>query len=141
MRKISVTRSSLLTTIVIVVLLAALPFAVWELWQTGELYVLSRRFVDDMMARLSGPGRMRFIFQPTAAIILGTRDGLKDARAGAPPFLSGLLFHPTKRPGLFAARLYRSATWLPSRYCWMSSPRFSFSGWCIRTPPCCWDRC
>ncbi len=101
MRKIPITRSSLLTTIVIVVLLAALPFAVWEFWQTGELYVLSRRFVDDMMARLSGPGRMRFIFQPTAAIILGTRDGLKDARAGSPPFLSALVFHPARRPGLF----------------------------------------
>jgi hypothetical protein len=87
------------------VLLAATPFAVWEFVHTGELYVLSHRFVDDMVARLHGPGRMRFIFQPTVAIILGVRDGVKDARAGNPPFLSGLVFHRTDRPGLLRGAL------------------------------------
>jgi hypothetical protein len=91
--KISTSRSTLLTAIVIVVLLAATPFAVWEFAHTGELYVLSHRFLDDMVARLSGPGRMRFIFQPTVAVLLGMRDGVKDARAGKPPFLSALMFH------------------------------------------------
>jgi len=47
--------------------------------------------MDDMIARLHGPGRMRFILQPTVAIILGARDGVKDARGGKPPFLSGLI--------------------------------------------------
>jgi|SRR5271166_4397158 len=35
---------------------------------------------------------MRFILQPTVAIILGAHDGVKDARAGNPPFLWGLMF-------------------------------------------------
>jgi hypothetical protein len=98
--KISISRSSLLTAIVVAVLLIATPFAVVEFFRTGELYVLSRRFVDDMVARLHGPGRLRFILQPTVAIVLGARDGLKDARAGNPPFLWDLLFHSSNRPGL-----------------------------------------
>ena len=95
--KISISRSSVLTAIVIAVLLAATPFAIWEFVRTGELYVLSHRLVDDMVARLHGPGRMRFILQPTVAIILGARDGVKDAHAGSPPFLSALVFRTGRR--------------------------------------------
>ena len=98
--KISISRSSLLTAIVIAVLIAAMPFAIAEFFRTGQIYILSRRFVDDMLARLHGPGRLRFIFQPTVAIVLGARDGVKDARAGNSPFLWGLVFHPADRPGL-----------------------------------------
>ncbi len=86
-------------------LIAATPFAVAEFFRTGQLYVFSRRFVDDMVARLHGPGRLRFIFQPTAAIVLGARDGVKDARAGEPPFLWGLVFHSADRPGLLRSAL------------------------------------
>jgi len=98
--KISLSRSSLLTIVVIAVLLAATPFAVWEFLQTGELYMLSHRFLDDIVARFHGPGRLRFILQPAVSIILGARDGVKDARGGNPPFLSGLVFHPKERPQL-----------------------------------------
>jgi hypothetical protein len=98
--KVSITRSRLLTAIVIVVLVAATPFAVAEFFRAGELYVFSRRFVDDMLARLHGPGRLRFIFQPMVAIVLGARDGIRDARAGNVPFLWGLVFHAADRPGL-----------------------------------------
>jgi hypothetical protein len=45
------------------------------------------------VARPSGPGRLRFILQPVMAILLGTRDGVKDSRAGSPPFPWGLVFH------------------------------------------------
>jgi hypothetical protein len=62
--------------------------------------MFSHRFWPDLVARFHGPGRMRFILQPTVAIILGARDGVKDARAGNPPFLWGLVFHPADRPGL-----------------------------------------
>jgi hypothetical protein len=72
--------------------------------QTGSFYPFSREFFQDMLARLSGPGRFRFILQPVVAILLGARDGVKDARAGSPPFLWGLLFHPEHRN-----RLVRSA--------------------------------
>jgi hypothetical protein len=90
--------------LVVMVLAAALPFAVWEFAHTRELYILSRRFLDDIVARLHGPGRLRFILQPIFAILLGARDGIKDARADRPPFLWNLLFYSTDRP-----RLVRSA--------------------------------
>jgi hypothetical protein len=103
--KVFISRSSLLTAIVIAVLVVALPFAVVELLNTGELYVFSHRFLDDMVTRLHGPGRLRFILQPTVAIVLGARDGLKDGRAGKPPFLWGLVFNPSDRPGLIRSAL------------------------------------
>lgn len=89
----------------IALLLIATPFAVREFVHTGQLYVLSHRFMEDLVARLHGPGKMRFVFQPIAATILGARDGVKDARAGKPPFLSGLVFHPADRPGLLRSAL------------------------------------
>jgi hypothetical protein len=103
--KISISRSNLLPTIVIEVLLAAVPFAIAEFLGTGQLYVFSRRFLDDMVARLHGRGRLRFIFQPTVAIVLGARDGVKDARAGNLPFLWSLVFHASDRPGLLRSAL------------------------------------
>jgi hypothetical protein len=102
--KISISRSSLLTVLVIVALAVAVPFAVVEFMKTGEFYLLSHRFADDMVARLHGPGRLRFILQPVVAILLGARDGIKDARAGKPPFLWGLVFRIADR-----AELLRSA--------------------------------
>jgi hypothetical protein len=89
---LSLSRDSILPAIVIIVLLA-LPFAVWEFFQTGELYIFSHRFWPDLIARLHGPGRMRFILQPTVAVLLGARDGVKDCRANKPPFVWGLVFH------------------------------------------------
>jgi hypothetical protein len=103
--KITISRSSVLTTIVIVALLAATPFAIWEFVTTGELYVLSHRFYDDLVARVHGPGRLRFIFQPTVAAILGVRDGIKDAREGNPPYLFALAFHAARRSGLLRSAL------------------------------------
>jgi hypothetical protein len=103
--KISISRSSALTWVVVAVLLAALPFAVSEFIKTGEFYLFSPRFLRHMTARLSGPGRLRFILQPAVAILLGCRDGVKDARAGAPPFLSALLFYRTGQAGLLRSGL------------------------------------
>jgi hypothetical protein len=39
------------------------------------------------VARLDGPLHFRFVVQPLVAMILGARAGLRDARAGEPPFL------------------------------------------------------
>jgi hypothetical protein len=103
--KISISRSSLLTALVIVAIAIALPFAVVEFIKTGEFYILSHRFINDMLARLHGPGRLRFILQPIAAIVLGARDGVKDARAGKRPFLWGLVFRSADRAGLLRSAL------------------------------------
>ena len=42
---------------------------------------------EDFLARLDGPLHFRFFLQPTMAIILAVRAGLKDAREGRPAFL------------------------------------------------------
>ena len=62
---------NILFGIVIVVLIASVPFALVETHQTGEIYIFSRRFIDELPKRLTGPGRLRFILQPLAAIIFG----------------------------------------------------------------------
>ena len=103
--KLSFTRTSILSTLVVLALVAAIPFAVWEFIHTGKLYILSHRFLEDIVARLHGPGRLRFILQPVAATAFGTRDGLKDARAGRPPFLRDLIFHKGERRGLMRSAL------------------------------------
>lgn len=89
--KISLSRSSILTALVIVVLLAALPGTIQRLVRTGDPYLLTRQFFEDLLARLSGPGRLRFILQPVTAIFIGMRDGIRDSRLGYPPFLSALV--------------------------------------------------
>lgn len=47
---------------------------------------------DTIEAMLHGPGRLRFLVQPLLAIALGVRDGRRDAAAGRPPYVSGVLF-------------------------------------------------
>jgi len=90
-------RTSILYAVVVAILLAALPGAMRKLIQTGDPYLLSERFFQDILARLSGPGRLRFIVQPTVAILLGVRSGIKDARAQAYPFIWALAFHGKRR--------------------------------------------
>lgn len=103
--RISISRSAVLWAIVVAALLIALPFAVAELFARGELYLLSHRFLEDMAARLHGPGRLRFVLQPTIALLFGTRDGVEDARARRLPFLWGLVFGPSERPALMRSAL------------------------------------
>jgi hypothetical protein len=90
--KISLSRSSLLIAIASVILLSALPGAIRRVIQSGDPYLFKQRFFEDLWARLLGPGRLRFLVQPTAAILLGVRDGKRDSRVGRPAFLSGLVF-------------------------------------------------
>ena len=51
------------------------------------------RFID----RLTGPMHVRFIVQPVMAIILGIRDGIRDAREGRTPFLQDVCTRPEGR--------------------------------------------
>ena len=97
----SISRTSILYAVMIALLLSALPGAIRKLIQTGHPYLLTERFVQDILARLSGPGRLRFIVQPTVAIMLGVRSGIKDARDRVPPFLWALAFHGKRRRELF----------------------------------------
>ena len=92
-----VSRTSILFAIVGVVLLTALPSAIQRLVATGNPYLFTKEFFEDMGSRLLGPGKFRFIIQPAVAIILGVRHGLKDAHANLLPFLQMLAFQATHR--------------------------------------------
>jgi hypothetical protein len=62
----------------VVLLFAALPGAVRDAFETGDLYLVSQAFLDDLPRRLMGPGRMRFLFQPIVAITLGMMSRKRD---------------------------------------------------------------
>lgn len=73
------------------VVLLALPSSLHYAYQHGGFYLFSDAFLRDLPKRLTGPGRMRFLFQPVAAIVLGIRAGAADARAGKPPYILSLI--------------------------------------------------
>jgi len=89
-------RSSILYLIVLGVILGSLPAGLVRLAHTGP-YLFTTEFFKDLVARLLGAGRIRFILQPTIAIVIGVRQGLADARADLPNFLYGLAFHAQHR--------------------------------------------
>jgi hypothetical protein len=47
----------------------------------------------------------RFMLQPAVAMLLGIRDGKNDAKAGAPPFIFDLIFHPENRQRDFSSAM------------------------------------
>lgn len=51
----------------------------------------------DFVGRLDGPMHFRFIVQPLVAMLLGIRAGVRDARAGEPPFLWTVARVPERR--------------------------------------------
>ena len=55
------------------------------------------RVVEDMMARVSGPMKLRLMLQPLMAVIFAVRAGLADARGGKPPYFWALVTDPTHR--------------------------------------------
>ena len=59
-----------------------------EIWQ---------RVVENLVARVSGPMKLRIFLQPVMATIFAIRSGLADARSGKPPYFWSLLTHPDQR--------------------------------------------
>jgi hypothetical protein len=94
-----------LLVLTIGVLVLASPGALRLNLERGEVYLFSQRFLDDIPRRLAGPGRFRFILQPTVAALLGIRDGAADARAGRPPYLWGVVFGTGERRELMRTGL------------------------------------
>lgn len=81
-------RENIVTALALLVIAAALPFAVMDTIETGRVYRFSRQFLEELPQRFTGPGRMRFILQPVLAVLLGMRGGLADARAETRPACS-----------------------------------------------------
>ena len=55
------------------------------------------RIWEHLIGRLSGPLTFRLLLQPTMSTLFAVRDGLRDARAGSPPFLWTILRSPADR--------------------------------------------
>ena len=55
------------------------------------------RIWTDLLGRLIGPLTLRLYLQPSMAILFAVRDGVKDARAGRPPYLWTVFSHPEER--------------------------------------------
>ena len=58
------------------------------------------RILTDLMGRLTGPLTLRLYLQPGMAVLFAVRDGLKDAKAGRPPFLWTVFSSAENRPAL-----------------------------------------
>jgi hypothetical protein len=80
-----------LVSLTLLVLVLAAPAALVDDLKRGQFYLFTSDFLNDIPKRLTGPGRFRFILQPSMAIFLGWRDGIADARAGRTPYLMALL--------------------------------------------------
>jgi hypothetical protein len=87
----------LLACLTLAVLVLSLPGSLRDAFDRGGIYLFSMAFLEDIPRRLTGPGRLRFILQPSVAIFLGIRSGLADARMEWPPYLYGILFHRDAR--------------------------------------------
>jgi hypothetical protein len=55
------------------------------------------RVVENLIDRVSGPMKFRVFLQPVMAIIFATLAGLKDAKAGRPPYFWSLITDPSQR--------------------------------------------
>jgi hypothetical protein len=55
------------------------------------------RIVENLSDRVSGPMKFRLLLQPVMASIFAILSGLKDARAGKPPYFWSLVTDPTHR--------------------------------------------
>jgi hypothetical protein len=51
-------------------------------------------YLSDLVG---GPAHLRFIVQPLVALLLGVRDGHRDAKAGEPPFVLMLVLDKERR--------------------------------------------
>lgn len=103
--KIPISRSVVLSAVAIAIVASAVPGAIRRLIQTGDPYLFTERFFEDLWARLSGPGRLRFVLQPTMAVLLGVRDGRRDWQTRRPPFILGLALRRTHRRDLWRSAI------------------------------------
>jgi hypothetical protein len=56
-----------------------------------------QRIVENLAGRVSGPMKFRVFLQPVMASIFAIIAGLKDAKAGKPPYFWGLFTSPGQR--------------------------------------------
>jgi hypothetical protein len=69
-----------------------------------------RSFGEGLEARLTGPGKGRFVLQPVVSIALGIRDGIADAKQGKPPYFIRVLFESEHKLAVLKTGLKSIAT-------------------------------
>jgi hypothetical protein len=94
-----------LTGLTVLVLALSVPGSLRDAWQRGGFYLFSHEFLEDLPKRLFGPGRFRFLLQPSVAAALGLAAGRADARAGREPYLYALLVGSEGRGDLLRSGL------------------------------------
>ena len=83
------------------------------------------RFFTNLAYRVGGPMTFRLILQPTMAILLALRAGMKDAREGRPPYFWTILTDPARRADLIregwksVARVFVLAVIMEVIYQWI----------------------
>ena len=65
----------------------------------ADVQEMFSRAWENLVARPSGPLALRFLIQPTVAMLLAVRDGVRDAHTGRSPYFWTVLTNPTQRAG------------------------------------------
>ncbi len=97
-------RAATRTQVVLAQLAVALViiFALLGLIWYGFSGTVRERILTSIIERPAGPMTFRFILQPVMAAALAAVDGLRDARAGSPPYFWSIAAYPSET----ADRLY-----------------------------------
>jgi hypothetical protein len=66
-------------------------------------------FTEGLDARMTGPGKFRFILQPVMSVGLGIRDGIADAKQGNPPYFIRVLFKGENKLAALKSGLKKAA--------------------------------
>ncbi len=91
------------------------------------------RIAENLGDRVSGPMKFRVLVQPAVAVILAVMAGLKDARAGKPPYLWWLATRPEQRMAMLkdgwqdVGKVFMLAVVLDVIYQWIVQ-RFVYPG-------------
>ncbi len=62
-----------------------------------DMHDMFTRIAENMVSRVTGPMKFRLVLQPLMATFFAVRDGLKDAKAGQPPYFWSLIYSPHER--------------------------------------------
>ena len=112
------TVSTIITILAALILVAAIPAAVRDTFETGRVYLFSSQFLDELPQRLTGPGRLRFVFQPLVAS-WGCAQGWAMHGRGGPHTSMVSSWALRIAASCCAAHFPAFATWSPSGLCWM----------------------
>ena len=135
-KDVTLRREAIVIAMALLLLAAAIPFAIVDTIEKGRVYLFSWQFIEELPQRFTRPGRFRFILQPMISIIVGIRGGLADAKAGILPTYSVCFSMQDVEANCCEAEQPRSACCLPWGSSWTSSFSWSSTGRFIQPQPC-----